>query len=358
MEAEFPTYRIDRDYTWNYQHAPDPVMICMPPFPGEWTFLGRPVGSPLGIPAGPLLNGRWIAYYASLGFDILTYKTVRSRAHPCYDPPNLVPVQTGQLTGREESLEAAPQMKGSWAVSFGMPSAAPDVWRSDVEATRGKLENNQVLVVSVVGTVEPGATLDDLAADYAQCARWAVESGADAVEANLSCPNVESRDGQLYREPEAAARVAAAIRQSIGSTPLILKVGHLPDLPAIDALLRAVAPSADAISMTNSVAARVRRADGTLLFDGARRGICGDATRAASLEQTRKCSSRIKQLGLDLKLIGVGGISTAEHVREYLEAGAESVQIATAAMVDPAVAWSIRWEFAGNRRDDGGRSFE
>ena len=42
--------------------------------------------------------------------------------------------------------------------------------------------------VSVVGTVQPGSTIERLAEDYAECARLAAEHGADTVETNLSCP--------------------------------------------------------------------------------------------------------------------------------------------------------------------------
>ena len=353
MEADLPRYDISKDYAWNYDHAPDPVPIRLPEFPGTWEFLGREVNSPIGIPAGPLLNGRWILYYARLGFDILTYKTVRSGAHPCYPLPNLVPVQTGPLRGTEDVLDVATRMTGSWAVSFGMPSAEPDEWRRDVERTKLELAAGQLLVVSVVGTAQPGWSIDELAEDYARCAKWAVESGADAVEANLSCPNVESRDGRLYREAEAAGTVAATIRREIGSTPLILKTGHLAESSAIEALLRHVATSADALSMTNSVATRVRGTDGALLFDGAKRGICGAATREASLEQTRIFQRHIDELALEIKLIGVGGVFTAEHVQDYLKVGAESVQIATAAMVDPLVAWRIRESWSAGSTEDG-----
>ena len=72
-------YDIRKDYTWNFDHAPEPVVGDVPAVDGDWTYCGQPVDSPLGIAAGPLLNGRWLLYYASLGFDILTYKTVRAR---------------------------------------------------------------------------------------------------------------------------------------------------------------------------------------------------------------------------------------------------------------------------------------
>ena len=55
MSSSLPRYDIRRDYAWNYAHAPEPVEMSVPAFPGEWTFLGYPVDSPLGIPAGPLL---------------------------------------------------------------------------------------------------------------------------------------------------------------------------------------------------------------------------------------------------------------------------------------------------------------
>ena len=77
-------YDPSQTYAWNYDHAPDPVPADEPPVPGSWTYCGRPVGSPLAIAAGPLLNGRWCLYYAGLGFDVVTYKTVRSGLRPCY----------------------------------------------------------------------------------------------------------------------------------------------------------------------------------------------------------------------------------------------------------------------------------
>ncbi len=86
--------------------------------------------------------------------------------------------------------------------------------------------------------------------------------------------------------------------------------------------------------------------DGELMFDGQKRGICGDATRTSSLRQTELFSRLIAHRGLSLSLIGVGGASTAEHVRAYLEAGAEQVHIASAAMADPSIAVTIKQSWA------------
>jgi dihydroorotate dehydrogenase (NAD+) catalytic subunit len=345
--ARLPSYDRRRTYDWNYEHAPEPAEIDVPPVPGDWRFCGKRVDSPLGIPAGPLLNGRWVLYYASLGFDVLTYKTVRSRERACYPLPNLQPVRCGQLTGGESDLPAVEEMEGSWAVSFGMPSKSPDVWRADIEQTRAKLPSGKLLSVSVVGTVQEGWTIDDLAVDYAQCAKWAVEAGADCVETNFSCPNVSTCDGQLYQDHAGARLVAQRVREAVGSVPFLIKIGHVRQDEDAEQLLDAVGDSSDALAMTNSVATTVLGPDGKLLFGGQRRGVCGEATRDASTQQVEMFARLIARRGDRLCLVGVGGASSADDVRAYVAAGAEAVHIATAAMVRPEVALEIRETLAG-----------
>ncbi len=340
-----PRYDRHRTYDWNYEHAPDPVEWDVTAVPGTWTYCGLPVSSPLGIAAGPLLNGRWCLYYASLGFDVLTYKTVRSRARECYPMPNLQPVACGDLVGGEPEVSAISEMKRSWAVSYGMPSKDPAIWRADVEATRGKLPPEKILAVSVVASVCEGETIDDLAADYARCARWALDSGADVVETNFSCPNVSTRDGQLFQQPSAARQVAETVRAAIGPAPYIVKIGHVATAEEAARLLEAVGPSVDAIAMTNSVATRVRQ-EQVWLFAGQPRGICGEAILAASIQQVRQFANLVENGASPVQLLGVGGISMAEHVQAYLTAGANACLLATSAMVDPLVGIKIRQTLA------------
>ena len=343
-----PKYDPEKTYSWNYDNAPDPVDLDIPTVPGNWKFAGLEVDSPLGIPAGPLLNGRWCLYYASLGFDVLTYKTVRSSERECYPLPNLLPVDCGQLTGEEAGVTASDKMHGSWAVSFGMPSRSPNYWRKDIETTRAKLPAGKILSVSVVGTVQEDWTIDRLAEDYALCARWAVESGADCIETNFSCPNVSTCDGQLFQNPTEAAIVAAKVRDSIGNTPLIIKVGHVTSPEEVATLLEALSPHISGVAMTNSVAVTVAHSNSEqeLYFEGQRRGICGEAIRSASLEQTQLFATEMKNSNLNLELIGVGGIASATDVQSYLAAGATSVHLATAAMVNPQVGQQIKQQLS------------
>jgi len=346
-----PLTRYDwrRSYDWNYAHAPAPVVREENAVPGQWDFCGLPANSPLGIAAGPLLNGRWILYYAALGFDVLTYKTVRSRPRACYSMPNLQPVATSAVRGGDGALRAATEMHGSWAVSFGMPSKPPDLWGADIEATRRTLPKSKILSVSVVATPEADWTLNDVADDFARCAQWAVASGADCIEANFSCPNVASADGQLYHQPEAAGLVAARLRQVTGAKPLLIKIGHVTDVNLAAALAKALAPHADALVMINCIAASVVDARHHPLFDGQPRGIAGKAIGGAVLAQVRLFASVIREHALKLRLVGVGGIATAPQVRAHLESGSHSVQLATAAMLDPELGLKLRRELAAIR---------
>jgi dihydroorotate dehydrogenase len=339
-----PVGRYDwrQSYDWNYGNAPDPALTVEPAVSGSWHFCDLPAASPMGIAAGPLLNGRWILYYASLGFDVLTYKTVRSRHRESFPMPNLQPVKISDFHGGQGSVSASSVMEGSWAVSFGMPSKSPDVWRADVEATRRALPRNKTLSVSVVATPEDNWTVNDVAEDFARCAKWAVESGADCVEANFSCPNVASADGQLYQQPDSAGTVAARLREAIGSKPLLVKIGHVTDEVAATSLCHALAAHADALVMVNCIAATVVDENQSPLFNGERRGIGGRAIRNAVLDQVRLFSQVIRRNSLKLKLVGVGGIETAADVRAHLDAGSHAVQLATAAMLDPLVGIKIR----------------
>jgi dihydroorotate dehydrogenase (NAD+) catalytic subunit len=355
MAITYSRYDWTKSYRWNYDHAPDPQETRAlagasqgdQVLPGDWSFCGLCCSSPLGIPAGPLLNGKWLVHYAQLGFDVLTYKTVRSRHRECYPLPNLQPIVESEVASGQQ-VRAADRMGASWAISFGMPSMSPEVWRRDIEWTRAQLSSEKVLVVSVVATPEPGWNTAEVAADYARCANWAADSGADCIELNFSCPNVGSVDGQLYQHPAASRQVLQTVREAIADKPLLIKIGFVADEVAASQLIGACTGLAQGISMTNCLACRVRL-DGQPMFDGELRGIGGDAIRGSSLHQVQMFARLAKQQAPEMSLIGVGGVFTAEHVVEYLEAGASAVQIATAAMLQPDLALQIKQVLCGRQ---------
>jgi dihydroorotate dehydrogenase len=338
-------YDITRTYDWNYDHAPErPPEVDVPECPGEWDFCGIPVNSPLGMPAGPLLNSRWLLYYAALGFDVLTYKTVRSRYRACYGLPNLLPIEAPQFDDATECVRVAAGGAPSWAISFGMPSKEPLDWQEDVQRARRGMRPGQVLVVSVVASPQAGWTMDDTVSDYVALARMARDAGAQAIEANISCPNVCTAEGEVFLSQEASRAVASEMRAAVPELPLILKIGKFPTPEQARAHIEAVNGYADALSTVNSLTARVRGAGGEWLFDGLKRGIGGECVRERANAEAVRLRDIVERTGARLKLIGVGGVFTAADVRERLAAGAHNVQLATAAMLDPQVALRIRRE--------------
>jgi len=181
-------YRLDRSYQWNYSHAPALPKVRRLAHGQGGRLLGRPVNSRLGIASGPLLNSKWVEAYARLGFDILTYATVRSAYRPAHVLPNIRPVdnlEQAAVVARRTALNGNTTI----AVSLGEPSMEPDVWRKDVRRARERTGKGQLLIVSVMGSAVLGSDPDSLVADYARCAAWAAQSGADAIEVHLATPN-------------------------------------------------------------------------------------------------------------------------------------------------------------------------
>ncbi|PYM98427.1 MAG: hypothetical protein DME08_07960, partial [Candidatus Rokuibacteriota bacterium] len=192
-------YRVDRSYSWNYEHAPTlPRVRRLPPGPGA-RLVGYDLNSPLGVAAGPLLNSRWIEGYARLGYDVLTYATVRSRPHGALGLPNIRHVdnhEQGAVIAKRPGLNGNTTI----AVSLGQPSMDPEVWRKDVRRAKERIGRGQMLVVSVMGTPSLTDGIDAFIADYALCATWACEAGADAIEVHLAAPNPFAEPGLMVYE--------------------------------------------------------------------------------------------------------------------------------------------------------------
>jgi dihydroorotate dehydrogenase len=110
-----------------------------------------------------------------------------------------------------------------------------------------------------------------------------------------------------------------------------------------------VAPHANALVMVNCISAAVMNAEERPLFDGQKRGIAGESIRQAALDQVRLLARIIRQHNLKLRIVGVGGIATAQHVRAHLEAGSEAVQLATAAMLEPLLGLNLRRALSNSR---------
>lgn len=349
------TYRRERSWAWNLTHGPrwDGPVPRVPDTPRK-EILGLSLRSRVGIAAGLLLGSRWVELYARLGFDFLTYKTVRSAARPCHPLPNWVFVAPdapdgGGGVGAERDPVFRPcrrprdPRRATSAVCFGMPSVPAEVWRRDVQDAVGSLGPGQALVVSVVGTPRDGGGTESLAEDFARCARDAAAAGAQAVEANFSCPNVLSAEGSIYQDPALAGRLATALRDALPSTPLLIKCGAFRDPGGLESFLSAVAPSADAVVLVNGIQRRVLRADGRPVFGRIERvGILGRAIHGPAVEAVRRAVAHVAGRGLELEVIGVGGAMDEHDPGDFLAAGASGVVLGSVPMLDPGLAARLK----------------
>lgn len=350
-----PTYDIARSYEANYQEGP--FLKEKPPvrtIQKTVKFLGFDVNSRLGIPAGPLLNSRWIIAYGALGFDLLVYKTVRTSATPSHPDPNCMFLQLKEpLTEKDFGKRLVATMESPSDVeeisitnSFGMPSRDPKIWQEDIGRAKAGIGDGQLLIVSVVGT--PGEK--DLAEDYARAARLAVEAGAPAVEINLSCPNVVTGEGSVYTDPVFSAEISRRVKEAIGSAPLIIKIGYISDLSRLEKVVAANAPHVDAISGLNTLSFEVVKPDGTQALPGKgrlRSGVCGAAIRHCAMAQAARIVDLKRKNRYDFEIVGVGGVMTSAHVREFLDLGVDAVMTATGAMWDPFLAYNYWKEEVG-----------
>jgi dihydroorotate dehydrogenase len=348
-----PFYDPLKSYEENYTEGPFNGFVDGVEIAGaspRFDFVGIKVSYPLGIPAGPLLNSKYVTAAFKKGFDIPVYKTVRSGEFPCHPFPNVLGVKIeGDLTleKAKKPLRAEAEYYEPLSItnSFGVPSRKASIWQEDAKKAVNAAGEGQAMVMSFMGTVREGQTADEFVEDFARAAELSLATGAKIYEANLSCPNI-GNEGLVCYNLDMTERVSAALREKLGDKPLILKVGYYQSDQEIEALAHIAKKYAQGISSINTIAAPVVDISGNQALPGSplrlRSGVCGAAIKWAGLEMTRKLVAVRKKTGGDFAVIGVGGVTVPSDFKEYREAGADVVMSATGAMWNPYLAKEIK----------------
>lgn len=353
-------YDSAKTYDDNFDNGPFPVSDHEKPYrqQGEprFTFLGKPIYSPFGIPAGPLLNSKYIRYAFEHGFDVVCYKTQRSVPFPCNEFPNILFLDvTGDLTLDKaskpilgKSKSSLPVKKFSITNSFAVPSRGPKFWVPDLKKAVTYQGGGQLLISSVQGTIQEGFDAEAYYDDFAKAAGLAKSAGVEAIEINLSCPNVAT-EGVICYQYDAVEAICRKVKELVGETPLVIKIGYFAadqdDL--LEKIVKGVSPYASAISAINTIVAPVVNEKGEQALPGPNRlksGICGASIKWAGLEMVGKLAALRKRFGLKYEIVGVGGVMTPQDFRQYRAAGADLVQSATGAMWNPRLAAEIKTE--------------
>jgi dihydroorotate dehydrogenase (NAD+) catalytic subunit len=348
-----PFYDPEKSYEENFKEGPYGAFADgeIVEFSGEpqFDFFGFKIYSPFGIPAGPLINGKFVEAALNKGFNIVTYKTVRTRKYPCHPWPNVLSVDIPDkltLKMAEGRLVADHHYHQPLSItnSFGVPSPEPEFWQKDMAEVVKKARKGQIVVGGFQGTKEGGGDVTSYINDFKIAARMIKETGAKVMEVNLSCPN-EGTAHLLCFDIERSATVAKAIKEEIGNMPLIIKIAYYPDQEHLRNFVETLGSIVDGISAINTISAEIVDKEGRQALPGEgrlRSGVCGHSIKWAGLEMVERLKKLREELGLKFTIIGVGGVNTVEDFKEYREAGADIVMSATGAMWNPYLAKEIK----------------
>ena len=182
-------------------------------------------------------------------------------------------------------------------------------------------------VVSIAGT-----SCDEFAE---MARRLSDQPGIDALELNVSSPNMKD-GGMLFGCRERAAQEVTAAVKAACRLPVIVKL--TPNVTDIAAIAGAVeAGGADGVALINTLLGMaVDAASRRPVLGNITGGLSGPAVKPVALAMVWKVADRVS-----IPVIGMGGITTPRDAIEFLIAGASAVQVGTATFVNPRVALEI-----------------
>ncbi len=281
-----PFYDPAKSYLDNFEHGPfglfantSPAFSTTKP---KHEFLGHPVFAPFGIPAGPLINGKFVKAALDMGFDIPVYKTVRTKKYACHPWPNVLAVKVEGELAPDRTLVANEDYSEPLSItnSFGVPSMEPEFWQRDMADAAAYARPGQVVVGSYQGTLPENGSVSDYIEDFILGARLVKETGVPVIEVNLSCPNEGTAEPAVLRYCAVAAGCGSDQgrdwQRTAGDQDGVLQgreeVGGV--------LARGGQQTVDGIAAINTISAEILDEDGKQALPGEgrlRSGVCGSS---------------------------------------------------------------------------------
>ena len=179
-----------------------------------------------------------------------------------------------------------------------------------------------------------GSTVEE----YTEVTRRFDDSPIDAIEINISCPNVKEGGVTFGNDPDMSARVVAACR-AVTSKPLITKLS--PNQTDIAGNARGcIEAGTDAFAVINTLMGMaIDTGTRTPVIGNNQGGLSGPAIKPIALLMVHRVYQVCK--AHNIPIIGQGGVTTANDALEFLIAGASAVGIGTALFYDPLVCKTI-----------------
>lgn len=179
-----------------------------------------------------------------------------------------------------------------------------------------------------------GSTVED----YVEVTRRFDDSPIDAIEINISCPNIKEGGVQFGNYPEMSARVVAACRAAT-KKPLITKLS--PNQTDIRENARyCIEAGSDALAVINTVTGMAIDVNSrTPVLGNVQGGLSGPAIKPIALLKVHQVYEAARKH--NVPIIGQGGVACANDALEFLLAGASAVGVGTALFYDPLVCKKI-----------------
>lgn len=165
--------------------------------------------------------------------------------------------------------------------------------------------------------------------------RLAEESAVSMLEINVSCPNVQQGAIQFGQDPRSLCDITAGIKAR-AAQPVIMKL--TPNVTDIAEMARAAeAGGADAVSLINTITGmKIDIERQSFALANRTGGLSGPAIRPVAVRMVYQCAQAV-----DIPVIGMGGIASAEDAIEFLLAGASGVAVGMMNFHDPYVTEKI-----------------
>lgn len=183
------------------------------------------------------------------------------------------------------------------------------------------------IIANVAGSTEE---------DYVEVAKTiSTASNVAALELNISCPNVKEGGIAFGTDPETAKRLTKKVKE-VSEVPVYVKLS--PNVTNIVEMAKAVeSGGADGLTMINTLLGmRLDLKTAQPILANKTGGLSGPAIKPVAIRMVHEVSQQVK-----IPIIGMGGVTSAEDVIEFLYAGASAVAVGTANFVDPFVCPTI-----------------
>lgn len=203
-------------------------------------------------------------------------------------------------------------VEGGVLNAMGLPNPGAEHF---IEAIRALKGDGVPVVASFFG-----ASIDD----FRDVAEILSEAGADALEVNVSCPNVQEELGMLGADCANTEKVTAAVKE-VSKPPVFVKLS--PNVTDIAEIAKAAElGGADAITAVNTLKGMAIDADFRRpILTNVTGGLSGPALKSVAL----RCVWDVAQ-AVEVPVIGCGGVTTWRDAVEFMLAGASAVEVGTA----------------------------